>query len=170
MKFTTIDRDNDFFGGRNCGQMRQGAWWYNKCSHSNLNGLYLGGVTNIYADGMVWKTWRNQYYSFKTTQMMIKRNWTKSDKKSSEYINDAFNISIFLVLGVWHFLEQHFSNGMSFCRRIMKLVREIWWRTLFDALEWHHKLVIFYPCSTVIPLCVWIMAQKRLKSLFIVLF
>ncbi|CAG2218921.1 Angiopoietin-related protein 1,Fibrinogen gamma-B chain,Ficolin-1-A,Angiopoietin-1,Fibrinogen C domain-containing protein 1,Ryncolin-1,Tenascin-N,Angiopoietin-related protein 7,Angiopoietin-related protein 6,Ficolin-3,Fibrinogen C domain-containing protein 1-B,Fibroleukin,Fibrinogen-like protein 1,Ficolin-1,Ficolin-1-B,Angiopoietin-4,Tenascin-R,Ryncolin-2,Techylectin-5B,Fibrinogen C domain-containing protein 1-A,Microfibril-associated glycoprotein 4,Fibrinogen-like protein A,Ryncolin-3,Fibrinogen gamma cha len=74
MKFTTIDRDNDFFGGRNCGQMRQGAWWYNKCSHSNLNGLYLGGVTNIYADGMVWKTWRNQYYSFKTTQMMIKRN------------------------------------------------------------------------------------------------
>ena len=41
MKFTTRDRDNDNHGSLQCADHRRGGWWYNACSYSNLNGLYL---------------------------------------------------------------------------------------------------------------------------------
>ncbi|CAG2233571.1 Ryncolin-1,Tenascin-N,Fibrinogen C domain-containing protein 1,Angiopoietin-related protein 7,Fibrinogen C domain-containing protein 1-B,Fibroleukin,Fibrinogen-like protein 1,Ficolin-1,Angiopoietin-4,Tenascin-R,Ryncolin-2,Techylectin-5B,Fibrinogen C domain-containing protein 1-A,Fibrinogen-like protein A,Ryncolin-3,Ficolin-2,Fibrinogen alpha chain,Tenascin,Angiopoietin-related protein 2,Techylectin-5A,Ryncolin-4 [Mytilus edulis] len=39
MKFTTLDRDNDFFS-INCATER-GPWWFNDCAHSGLNNPYL---------------------------------------------------------------------------------------------------------------------------------
>ena len=36
--FSTYDSDNDAYGGGNCAQNYRGAWWYNRCFHSNLNG------------------------------------------------------------------------------------------------------------------------------------
>ena len=46
MPFSTHDRDNDRSGG-NCATSTQGAWWYNYCTHSNLNGLYLNGQSDV---------------------------------------------------------------------------------------------------------------------------
>ena len=51
MPFSTYDRDNDRSSG-NCATSWQGAWWYNSCAHSNLNGLYLDGRSNT--DGITW--------------------------------------------------------------------------------------------------------------------
>ena len=51
MPFSTRDRDNDEWSS-NCASDRRGAWWYNRCAHSNLNGLYLSGQSN--SDGVTW--------------------------------------------------------------------------------------------------------------------
>ena len=69
MKFTTLDRDNDNHGSLQCADFRRGAWWYNACSYSNLNGLYLSGQNNIH--GVEWHTWKNQV-SIPFTEMKIK--------------------------------------------------------------------------------------------------
>ena len=43
MQFSTNDNDNDLEAA-SCAQTYKGAWWYNHCLHSNLNGLYLNGL------------------------------------------------------------------------------------------------------------------------------
>ena len=72
-KFTTKDRDNDLKGSYNCAVHYSGAWWYNACHGSNLNGLYLGGPHSSYANGVNWKTFKGFYYSLKFTEMKIRK-------------------------------------------------------------------------------------------------
>ena len=57
--FSTKDRDHDL-DGKNCAAHYSGAWWYNKCHHSNLNGLYPvdGQVDPKY---MTWKSLANSF-------------------------------------------------------------------------------------------------------------
>ena len=45
MPFTTHDADNDKWSG-NCAVRHRGVWWYNSCTYSNLNGLYLNGQSD----------------------------------------------------------------------------------------------------------------------------
>ena len=37
MKFSTSDNDNDKYSGRNCAASNMSGWWYNRCSHVNIN-------------------------------------------------------------------------------------------------------------------------------------
>ncbi|CAD6998842.1 unnamed protein product [Ceratitis capitata] len=72
-KFTTKDSDNDQWG-ENCAKQYTGAWWYQKCHASNLNGLYYGGEfpKDQYAKGVVWHSWLGHYYSLKYVHMAMR--------------------------------------------------------------------------------------------------
>ena len=78
-KFTTQDQDNDGHATEICAVVYKGAWWYQACHFSNLNGAYLGtgannGVTATYADGIIWHAWRGYNYSLKFSEMKVRRN------------------------------------------------------------------------------------------------
>ncbi|XP_050319696.1 ficolin-2-like isoform X7 [Bactrocera neohumeralis] len=72
-KFTTKDSDNDKYSG-NCAVYFKGAWWYNACSHSNLNGLYSGEEypKSQKGGGVMWSSWRGESYSLKYVHMAIR--------------------------------------------------------------------------------------------------
>ena len=67
MKFSTRDNDNDNWGS-NCALDWHGAWWFNNCFFSYLNGLYGNG------DGIIWYHWKGGYYSLKSTGMKTRHN------------------------------------------------------------------------------------------------
>ncbi|CAG2205376.1 unnamed protein product [Mytilus edulis] len=74
-KFTTDDRDNDPYGGWNCATHYHGAWWYEACHYSNLNGKYTLTSDCPYGTGIIWYTFHSSYYyCLKSTTMMIRRN------------------------------------------------------------------------------------------------
>jgi len=68
MKFSTYDNDNDRFIG-NCARSDRGAWWYNNCYDSNLNGHYDP------LKGVLWRQ-NNILTEFRTVEMKIRpRTW-----------------------------------------------------------------------------------------------
>ena len=69
MAFTTKDRDNDGNVYGNCAVQWVGAWWYNDCHNSNLNGKYLGEKHN--SQGLKWNRFRGQL-SLKFTEMKLR--------------------------------------------------------------------------------------------------
>ena len=70
MAFSTKDRDNDRRRSYNCAVKRTGAWWYNRCHSSNLNGQYLGDKTDN--RGAAWYRFRQNYLSLKFTEMKLR--------------------------------------------------------------------------------------------------
>ncbi|XP_031564055.1 ficolin-2-like [Actinia tenebrosa] len=78
--FTTFDSDNDKHTKHNCAVMFKGAWWYNRCHRvssvvvllTNLNGQYLYGIHQLFADGINWYTWKGYNYSAKQADMKIR--------------------------------------------------------------------------------------------------
>ena len=68
--FSTLDRDNDRTGG-SCATDNIGAWWYNNCYASNLNGHYFHYEVDWTVKGRI--TWFSfkAGISLKETAMMI---------------------------------------------------------------------------------------------------
>ncbi|CEF61170.1 Fibrinogen, alpha/beta/gamma chain, C-terminal globular domain and Fibrinogen, alpha/beta/gamma chain,C-terminal globular, subdomain 2 and Fibrinogen,alpha/beta/gamma chain, C-terminal globular, subdomain 1-containing protein [Strongyloides ratti] len=55
-RFTTVDVDNDDSARVNCAERYSaGGWWYNKCSHANLNGIYPDPKDVKTKFGMKWR-------------------------------------------------------------------------------------------------------------------
>ena len=75
MKFTTLDRDFDTYPALNCARRCHGAWWYQWCHTSNLNGDYKKDGKAPYVDGMTWTSWKGNKKSLKFSQMKIRRIW-----------------------------------------------------------------------------------------------
>lgn len=71
MKFSTLDQDNDP-DPRSCVEMYKGAWWHKQCHNSNLNGLYLPGKHETFADGINWNAGKGFNYSYKRSEMKIR--------------------------------------------------------------------------------------------------
>ncbi|EDV98287.1 GH23025 [Drosophila grimshawi] len=75
-KFSTSDRDNDNDPEVHCAEVFQGAWWYNSCGLSNLNGIYQIADDSYDEEGkgIFWDTedWHEMDYSLKSVQIMIR--------------------------------------------------------------------------------------------------
>ncbi|CAG2194303.1 Angiopoietin-related protein 1,Ficolin-1-A,Angiopoietin-1,Fibrinogen C domain-containing protein 1,Ryncolin-1,Angiopoietin-related protein 7,Angiopoietin-related protein 6,Ficolin-3,Fibrinogen C domain-containing protein 1-B,Fibroleukin,Fibrinogen-like protein 1,Ficolin-1,Ficolin-1-B,Angiopoietin-4,Tenascin-R,Ryncolin-2,Techylectin-5B,Fibrinogen C domain-containing protein 1-A,Fibrinogen-like protein A,Ryncolin-3,Angiopoietin-2,Tenascin-X,Ficolin-2,Fibrinogenalpha chain,Tenascin,Angiopoietin-related protei len=71
MPFSTYDRDNDDRSGYNCAADSglKGAWWFNNCWSSSLNGKYSN---NYFAGGIKYSSWRPSQ-NLKESSMMIRR-------------------------------------------------------------------------------------------------
>ena len=70
-QFSTKDKDNDRRSySSSCSSARNGAWWYENCGYSNLNGLYTNkqssNIQNVH-----WYHWKT-YYPLKFTEMKFR--------------------------------------------------------------------------------------------------
>ena len=71
MKFTTKDRDNDL-NLNNCAAKRVGAWWYNDCYRSHLNGLFYDeNMQDVYSH-MSWEDLTGRCGDITFSEMKIK--------------------------------------------------------------------------------------------------
>ncbi|KAM9062054.1 ficolin-2 isoform X2 [Sarcophilus harrisii] len=68
--FSTKDRDNA--DKKNCAVSYSGAWWYKECHLSNLNGLYLKGPHDSFANGINWHSGKGYKYSYKVSEMKLR--------------------------------------------------------------------------------------------------
>ena len=71
----TKDHDNDRLSG-NCAQLRQGAWWFNRCLLSHLNGHYYQDGQYWGNRGIVWHHWQNKLVPLKASIMKMRQTDT----------------------------------------------------------------------------------------------
>ena len=69
--WSTPDQDNDKLSGASCAKYFHGAWWYSKCSRSNLNGRYHRHGSS-YTPGVTWGGWKGERRFLKRTEMKMR--------------------------------------------------------------------------------------------------
>ncbi|XP_068105998.1 ficolin-2-like isoform X2 [Hyperolius riggenbachi] len=70
--FTTQDKDNDNAEDSNCAVDYSGAWWFDNCHGSHLNGAYLRGQHTNEGLGVIWFTFRGNFHSLKMTEIKFR--------------------------------------------------------------------------------------------------
>ncbi|XP_071795471.1 techylectin-5B-like [Asterias amurensis] len=70
--FTTKDNDNDD-RTYNCAERYRGGWWFNGCFWAHLNGYYFPQGEVLANTGIIWSTWKTQFYSLKKCSMKIRQ-------------------------------------------------------------------------------------------------
>ncbi|XP_033638997.1 ryncolin-1-like [Asterias rubens] len=73
LPFTTKDQDNDARSGYNCAERYEGAWWFNDCLHSHLNGKYYPSQDVSPSRGIQWYEWKGAHDSLKKCSMKIRQ-------------------------------------------------------------------------------------------------
>ncbi|XP_076115693.1 ficolin-2-like [Mytilus galloprovincialis] len=71
-RFSTKDSDNDNHPNH-CATMFPGAWWFNYCVTSDLNGQYFQKTPDSAHRGVYWRSWKGSNYSLKSSLMMMRR-------------------------------------------------------------------------------------------------
>ncbi|KFB38531.1 AGAP011225-PA-like protein [Anopheles sinensis] len=69
-KFSTFDRDNNYWRCSNCAENQFGAWWGWHLSNSNLNGRYQNTTGD--ASAMYWNHSKNDHGGLSYSRMMIR--------------------------------------------------------------------------------------------------
>jgi len=70
--FSTKDRDHDTWSGGNCAVQYTGAWWFDACRSSHLNGKYQSaGESFPWSEGPVWRRF-NGYWAVKFAEMKLR--------------------------------------------------------------------------------------------------
>ncbi|XP_040180452.1 ficolin-2-like isoform X1 [Rana temporaria] len=72
--FSTKDQNNDKSSRleQSCAEYYKGGWWYEACHFSNLNGEYLKGVQRVKGKGLIWNSFRGNFYSLKSTEIKFR--------------------------------------------------------------------------------------------------
>ncbi|CAC5371044.1 unnamed protein product [Mytilus coruscus] len=71
--FSTFDQDNDASIYNNAEEWH-GGWWYKSNDiYSILHWKYFFGEPDKFWEGLLWRTWKGNNYSLKSTIMMIRR-------------------------------------------------------------------------------------------------
>ena len=82
MNFSTKDRDNDKWRS-NCAVSCSGAWWYNACYYSSLNGKYLREKRD--QRGVTWDHFRGSL-SLKFAEMKLRPS-SQIENQSQDWLN-----------------------------------------------------------------------------------
>ncbi|XP_066918235.1 fibrinogen C domain-containing protein 1-like [Clytia hemisphaerica] len=73
MKFSTLDKRDDFWSNPDGCAFFFGPWWHKGCHNVAMNGQYNhDGVTATFANGIVWINWKGLWTSLKESQIMIR--------------------------------------------------------------------------------------------------
>jgi len=90
LPFSTKDNDNDKRFYDNCAEHYHGAWWFNSCFESHLNGVYYhrGSHRDYFVrNGIQWNA-LHAHASLKQVTMMITPNPNVTEEKQDELRND----------------------------------------------------------------------------------